>query len=195
MNAPLRFCLERAPGQLCLGQGDIVSFCAPAPGREAVQAVVNAANGALAGGSGVDGAIHAAAGPELPRACREIIARRGPLSAGEAEITPGFSTGFSHIIHAVGPIWRGGHGGEPEALARAYRRCLELCREHSIDSVAFPALSCGAYGYPVDLAAPIALAELARGLREGLARRAWMVLYSPSAYETWLGHARRILQD
>lgn len=175
------------PGILGLARGDIASWPA--------EAVVNAANSRLAGGSGVDGAIHAAAGPRLPAACREIIARRGEVKAGEAAVTPGFDMRAGFIIHAVGPIWRGGHGGEPEALARAYRRCLELCREHSIDTVAFPALSCGAYGYPVDLAAPIALAELARGLREGLARRAWMVLYSPSAYETWLGHARRILQD
>lgn len=179
----IRFGVGR--GQLGLGQGDIAFWPA--------QAVVNAANSRLAGGSGVDGAIHAAAGPLLPPACRAIIARRGEVPAGQAAITPGFSLRARHIIHAVGPIWRGGGHGEPEALAGAYRASLELCREHSIETVAFPAISCGAYGYAVELAGPIALAELARGLAEGLVREAWMVLHSAHAYETWLGMARKIL--
>lgn len=174
-----------APGVLILAQGDIAASDA--------QAVVNAANSRLAGGSGVDGAIHAAAGPELPAACRAIIAARGEIAPGDAAITPGFRLRARHIIHAVGPIWRGGQSGEPQALASAYRTSLTLCREHEIDSVAFPALSCGAYGYPVELAAPIALRELARGLAEGLVREAHMTLFSLQAYETWLGISRRIL--
>lgn len=176
---------EFPTGVLHLALGDIASW----PAR----AVVNAANSRLAGGSGVDGAIHRAAGPRLPGACREIIASRGELKAGEAVITPGFDMTASFIIHAVGPIWRGGNSGEPEALARAYRSCFSLCREHGIDTVAFPALSCGAYGYPVELAAPIALTELKRGVTQGDAREAWMVLYFPQAFETWLGMARQIL--
>ena len=147
----------------------------------------------LAGGGGVDGAIHQAAGPKLPQACRKIIAARGEVPAGQAAITPGFDMIAQHIIHAVGPIWRGGHSGEPEALASAYRNSLALCREHGISSVAFPAISCGAYGYPVKLAAPIALGELAQGIRQGLVREAWMVLFTEQTYETWLGIARRIL--
>lgn len=175
-------------GVLGLALGDITRF--------PVRAVVNAANARLAGGGGVDGAIHRAAGPQLPPACRAIIARRGPLAAGEAEATPGFAMEHAaFIFHAVGPVWAGGGAGEPEALARAYRACLELARAHDAQSVAFPAISCGVYGYPVDLAAPVALAQLARGLAEGLAREAWMVLYSQEAYEIWLGHARRILKD
>jgi len=176
---------EIPPGSLHLAKGDIASWPSTA--------VVNAANSRLAGGSGVDGAIHRAAGPELPGACREIIAAREEVRAGEAVITPGFAMQARFILHAVGPIWRGGHAGEPDALGRTYRSCLALCREHAIDSVAFPAISCGAYGYPVELAAPIALAELAQGLSAGLVREAWMVLYSSQAYETWLGIARQIL--
>ena len=172
-------------GVLALAHGDITAW--------PVRAVVNAANSALAGGGGVDGAIHRAAGPKLPGACREIIARRGQIRAGEAAITPGFDMPAEFIIHAVGPIWRGGASGEPGALGGAYRASLELCRENGIESVAFPAISCGVYGYPLDLAAPIALRELKRGLEEGLVLEAWMVLYSPQAYETWLGHARLIL--
>lgn len=176
---------DAAPGVLGLAQGDIASWPA--------QAVVNAANSRLAGGSGVDGAIHAAAGPLLPPACRAIIAERGEVPAGQAAITPGFEMSARFIIHAVGPIWRGGGHGEPEALAGAYRASLMLCREHLVETVAFPAISCGAYGYAMELAAPIALGELRRGLAEGLVREAWMVLYSARAYETWLGMARKIL--
>ena len=172
-------------GILGLSQGDITTW--------PVQAVVNAANSRLAGGGGVDGAIHRAAGLKLPEACREIIAARGEVKAGEAAITPGFDMQAKYIIHAVGPIWRGGHSGEAEALASAYRTSLELCRKNSIESVAFPAISCGVYGYPVELAAPLALRELALGLKQGLVREAWMVLYSAPAYETWLGIARQIL--
>lgn len=172
-------------GAFIVTHGDITTFD--------VDAVVNAANSRLAGGGGVDGAIHRAAGPGLPEACREIIAARGQVNAGEAAITPGFAMKARRIIHAVGPIWRDGSSGEPEALARAYRACLELCREHGLASVAFPAISCGAYGFPVELAAPIAIGEIRRGLEDGLVREAVMVLYSPDAYETWLANARRIL--
>ena len=173
------------PGELRVARGDIAAWPA--------QAVVNAANAHLAGGSGVDGAIHRAAGPLLPPACRAIIARRGPLAAGEAEPTPGFAMQAEYILHAVGPIWRGGHAGEPEALARAYRSCLGLCRSLGVATVAFPAISCGAYGYPVELAMPIALGEIAQGLRRGDTASATMVLFSDQAYETWLACARRIL--
>jgi O-acetyl-ADP-ribose deacetylase (regulator of RNase III) len=172
-------------GALIVTHGDITAFD--------VDAVVNAANSRLAGGGGVDGAIHRAAGPGLPEACREIIAARGQVRAGEAAITPGFAMKARHIIHAVGPIWSGGNAGEPEALAQAYRACLELCREHQLSSVAFPAISCGAYGFPVELAAPIAIGEIRRGLEDGLVREAFMTLYSPDTYETWLANARRIL--
>jgi O-acetyl-ADP-ribose deacetylase len=118
-----------------------------------VDVVVNAANPSLLGGGGVDGAIHRAAGPELLRACRLL----GGCSPGDARSTPGFRLSARWVIHAVGPIWRGGSEGEEEVLAACYRRCLELADELGATSIAFPALSTGAYRFPRDLAAAIAL--------------------------------------
>ncbi len=120
----------------------------------AVDAIVNAANEQLAPGGGVCGAIHRAAGPELAVACREV----GPCPTGEARITAGFKLPARWVIHAVGPIWRGGRAGEPELLAGAYRSAIGLAAEHELRSIAFPAISTGIYGYPLDLATEVALA-------------------------------------
>ena len=109
-----------------------------------VDAVVNAANSALSGGGGVDGAINRAAGPELVKASRKL----GPISAGEAVITEGFNLSAKYVIHAVGPVWHGGDKHEHELLASCYRRALELANEQGVDSIAFPAISCGAYRFP-----------------------------------------------
>lgn len=120
----------------------------------AVDAIVNAANSGLAGGGGVDGAIHRAAGPELARAATAY----GSCPAGSAVITPGFGLPARFVIHAVGPVWRGGDRGEPELLRSAYARCFELAREEgSIRSIAFPAISTGVYAFPKREAAEIAL--------------------------------------
>lgn len=126
----------------------------------AVEAIVNAANGTLLGGGGVDGAIHRAAGPELLAACRALPEVRPGLRCptGEARITPGFRLRARWVIHTVGPVWQGGVAREGEQLAACYRNSLGLAARHGIASIAFPAISCGVYGYPPQAAARIAVA-------------------------------------
>jgi len=134
-------------------QGDIVTLT--------VDAIVNAANEGLLGGGGVDGAIHRAAGPELLEACRRIPEVRPGVRCptGEVRITPGFRLPARFVIHAVGPVWRGGGHGEAELLAGCYRSALSLAKEHDCTSIAFPAISTGVFGYPADAAARIAVNE------------------------------------
>lgn len=164
-------------GALRLIQGDIT--------KDDADAVVNAANSALAGGGGVDGAIHRAAGPQLPAACRDIIANIGRLPAGEAVITPGFDLPARHIIHTVGPIWRGGHDGEPETLRAAYANSLALAARHGLATISFPAISTGVYGYPADKAAAIAMTAVADALNSGPIREIRLYLYSKKAFDIW----------
>ncbi|WP_421958062.1 macro domain-containing protein [Pseudodesulfovibrio senegalensis] len=157
-------------------------------------AIVNAANSELAGGGGVDGAIHCAAGVEqLQHACREIISDIDTLPVGKAVITPGFNLRARHIIHTVGPIWRGGSNNEPALLKNAYANSLELARSHGLESIAFPAISCGVYGYPMAEAARIALGALKRGLEAGQVRLAVMVLRTRESLDVWLREADAIL--
>lgn len=137
-----------------VAQGDIT--------KQAVDAIVNAANTTLLGGGGVDGAIHRAAGPELLAECRTL----GGCATGQAKITRAYRLSAKWVIHTVGPVWNGGHHGEDELLASCYRRCFVLVREHGLRSVAFPAISTGAYGFPLERAATIAVNEVKQFLDE-----------------------------
>jgi O-acetyl-ADP-ribose deacetylase len=130
--------------------------------RLAVDAIVNAANTSLLGGGGVDGAIHRGAGPKLLAACRALpeVAPGVRCPAGEARLTPGFDLPARYVIHTVGPVWHGGGHGEPDLLAACYRNSVRLAREHGLRALAFPAISCGVYGYPPARAAAVAHATL-----------------------------------
>ncbi len=139
---------------LALESGDITRF--------AVEAIGNAVNAHLAGGGGVDGAIHRAGGPAIMAECRAI----GGCPTGSAVITTAGNLSAKYVIHAVGPIWRGGRTGEPELLASAYRSSLALAAERGVRTLALPSISTGVYGYPLALAAPIALETVIEGLRE-----------------------------
>ena len=160
--------------RLVLVQGDIT--------RQKVDAIVNAANSSLLGGGGVDGAIHWAAGPELLEECRTL----GGCPTGEARITRGYRLPAHWVIHTVGPIWRGGRQGEDAVLAQCYRSCFALVEQHALRTVAFPSISTGAYGFPVERAAPIAVAEMRAFLeRDSVVERVVVVAYDRRTYQVY----------
>jgi len=166
---------EVKKGKIQIARGDITKLD--------VDAIVNAANTTLLGGSGVDGAIHRAAGPELLAECRTL----GGCRSGEAKITRGYRLPARFVIHTVGPVWRGGKHGEPETLANCYRNSLQLAVENEIKTIAFPAISCGAYGYPVEEAAQIAF----KTTRDFLAtsdeiRKVIFVVWGEDVYDAYL---------
>ncbi len=142
-------------------QGDITKLT--------TTAIVNAANSSLLGGGGVDGAIHRAGGPQILAECRAIRARQGGCRPGEAVLTSGGRLPATHVIHTVGPVWQGGQRGEPNLLAACYRNCLRIAAEQEMESVAFPGISTGIYGYPKAEAAAVASHEI----RQWLATHEW----------------------
>jgi O-acetyl-ADP-ribose deacetylase len=165
-------------------QGDIT--------KQKVDAIVNAANTSLLGGGGVDGAIHRAAGPQLLEECRKL---KG-CATGEAKATGGYRLPARYVIHTVGPVWQGGSHGEDELLARCYCNCLALVEAHGMRSVAFPAISTGAYGFPVDRAARLALAEIRTFLeRNTTVERVMLVCFSPEAYDEYCTALQQMVPD
>ncbi len=166
--------MKNPDGRIQIVRGDIAKLD--------VDAIVNAANTTLLGGGGVDGAIHRAAGPELLAECRKL----GGCRPGQAKITRGYRLPARFVIHTVGPVWRGGKHGEPETLADCYRNSLQLAVENEIETLAFPAISCGAYGYPIKEAAQIAF----KATREFLAvsdelQRVIFVLWGEDVYDAY----------
>jgi O-acetyl-ADP-ribose deacetylase len=154
---------------------------------ESTDAIVNAANSGLMGGGGVDGAIHRAGGPAILAETWEIVSRHGRLPTGQAVITTGGNLKARHVIHTVGPVWHGGHHGEPDLLASAYKSSLELAAENGLASIAFPSISTGAYGYPVAEAARVAVKAITGFLRDHATslREVRIVLYSQPALEAY----------
>ena len=168
--------------RIVLKQGDIT--------REATDAIVNAANTSLLGGGGVDGAIHRAAGPELLAECRTL----GGCETGSAKITRGYNLPAKYVIHAVGPVYRGGRAGEAELLAGCYRTAGQLAVDQGIRTIAFPAISCGVYGYPLAEAADIAVREVAAFLgNHDQIEQVVFVLFDQRAYDAYQAAYQQLL--
>ena len=170
---------------LTLLQGDIT--------LQETEAIVNAANSSLMGGGGVDGAIHRAGGPDILEQCKRIVANIGSLPAGDAVITTGGRLTAKHVIHTVGPIWRGGGKNEPVLLKNAYRNSLLLAAREEIKSIAFPSISTGAYRFPIERAAEIALSTVIEFLNNSPLEDVFFVLFSHDDYEIYQRTLDRLL--
>lgn len=177
--------LQISPGRVLAiaGPGDIT--------KETCDAIVNAANSSLIGGGGVDGAIHRAGGPAILEACAAIVVKQGRLPAGRAVATPGGMLATRYVIHTVGPVWSGGDQNEPETLASCHIESIRVADELELVSVAFPAISTGVYGYPVDLAARVAISSAADALRMAHhVREVRFVLFDRYALESFFKAAK-----
>lgn len=163
--------------------------------RQSTDAIVNAANSGLMGGGGVDGAIHRAGGPAILAECKQIVARQGRLPAGRAVITTAGNLKAKYVIHTVGPIWSGGGKGEAELLESAYRESLQLAARNQLGSISFPSISTGAYGYPVDEGAKIALKTAISFLRGSvtLVREIVFVLFDSRTFDAYSLALREML--
>ncbi|MFC1948741.1 O-acetyl-ADP-ribose deacetylase [Chloroflexota bacterium] len=184
MNRPVTE-MKINQARLSIVQGDIT--------RQDTDAIVNAANSSLMGGGGVDGAIHRAGGPAILNECKKIVARQGRLPTGKAVITTGGTLKAKYVIHTVGPVWHEGNKGEPELLASAYRESLQAAADNNLSSISFPSISTGAYGYPVDKAAVVALETVKAFLKEKTTsiREVVFVLFDVAtftSYSSFLGN-------
>jgi len=175
--------------KLTIVQGDIT--------EQVTDAIVNAANPSLMGGGGVDGAIHRAGGPAILEECKKIIARQGRLPTGKAVITTGGNLRARYVIHTVGPIWHGGSRSEPELLKSAYYECLQLATENKLASISFPSISTGAYGYPVDEAARIALSTVFLLLKEQATslKDVVFVLFDSRTYQSYCSALHKLVSN
>jgi O-acetyl-ADP-ribose deacetylase len=180
--------------RLVLERGRTVEIRGPADiTEENTDAIVNAANSSLLGGGGVDGAIHKAGGPAVLAECRQVVNQIGSLSAGKAVITTGGNLPARHVIHTVGPIYRGGRHGEAELLASCHRESVRLADQHALHSLSFPAISTGAFGYPVSEAAAIALSATVEALAKAThLSKVRFVLFDASTLRTFTSAAEKL---
>jgi O-acetyl-ADP-ribose deacetylase (regulator of RNase III) len=173
--------------KLSLIRGDIT--------QQDTDAIVNAANPSLMGGGGVDGAIHRAGGPTILGECKQIVANQGQLPTGKAVITTGGNLNAKYVIHTVGPIWHGGDRNEAELLSSAYRESLKLAADRNLTSISFPSISTGAYGYPLDKAARVALRAVTSFLKEKKTsvKEVIFVLFDSSTHESYCAALKELI--
>lgn len=180
--------------RLFIEDNQSIEFYGPADiTKETTEAIVNAANSSLLGGGGVDGAIHRAGGPAILAECKRIVGEIGRFPPGKAVITTGGRLAARYVIHTVGPVYSGGGHGEAETLASCHRECIRLADEHAVKSLAFPAISTGAYGYPVAEAAAVAVSAVAEALRSAThLNRVRFVLFDRSTLQAYSGAAEKL---
>ena len=182
--------------RLSLGEGSTILFMVGDITKQDTDAIVNAANSSLMGGGGVDGAIHRAGGPAILDACKQIVAERGSLPAGQAVSTTGGKLPAGFVIHTVGPVWHGGSQQEPQALASCYRESLRVADQLQLVSVAFPSISTGVYGYPINKAAPVAVGTCAENLPQcRRVREVRFILFDEQTFDAYVGAAEKLLHE